>query len=238
MLVGSGLAAKFGILARGGGEAFQEAAQLDIVVFDKTGTLTEGGDPKVTDVEIITGHADVGLSREEILGIAMEIEAASSHPLATAIRGHCEDNNPKSLTATSVEETPGRGLKASFTSLKCTVVIGNEAWMEHHHVKVDGRISELLHLWKSAGKSVVLLAIRLGLGSSILPFVVVAAFAVADPIRPEAKEVLLRVRGQGLGTWMISGDNTVTAKAVARSVGIPETNVIAEVLPHQKVSMD
>ncbi|KAM5540378.1 hypothetical protein V8D89_005836 [Ganoderma adspersum] len=234
LLVGSGLAAKFGVLARGGGEAFQEAAQLDIIVFDKTGTLTEGGDPKVTDVDIIAGHVDVGLSREEILGIAMEIEAASSHPLATAIRGHCEDNNAKLLTATSVEETPGRGLKASFTCLKCTVVIGNEAWMEHHHAKVDGRISELLHLWKSAGKSVVLLAIRLELSSSTSHFVVVAAFAVADPIRPEAKEVLSRLQGQGLGTWMISGDNTVTAKAVARSVDIPETNVIAEVLPHQK----
>ncbi|KAI1789551.1 heavy metal translocatin [Ganoderma leucocontextum] len=234
LLVGSGLAAQFGILVRGGGEAFQEAAQLDIIVFDKTGTLTEGGDPKVTDVEITTEHADIGLSREEILGVAMEIEAASSHPLATAIRGYCEENGARSQTATSVEETPGRGLKASFPSLKCTAVIGNEPWMEHHHAKVDGKTSDLLHSWKSAGKSVVLLAICPERTSSASDFVVIAAFAVADPIRPEAKEVLSRLQAQGMGTWMISGDNTMTAKAVARSVGIPETNVIAEVLPHQK----
>lgn len=238
MLVGSGLAAKFGILARGGGEAFQEAAQLDVIVFDKTGTLTQGGDPKVTDVEIVTDHTDVGLSREEILGIAMEIEVASSHPLAIAIRSHCEDHNAKSQNATSVEETPGRGLKASFLSLEYTAVIGNETWMEHHHAKVDGSISDLLRSWKSAGKSVVLLAIRPERDSSTSDFVIVGAFAVADPVRLEAKEVLSRLQAQGLGTWMISGDNTVTAKAVARSVGIPETNVIAEVLPHQKVSMD
>ena len=233
--MGSGLAAKFGILARGGGEAFQEAAQLDVIVFDKTGTLTEGGDPKVTNVDVTTDNTDLALSREEILGIALEIESASSHPLATAISSYCEENSVKPQSGTSVEETPGRGLKASFASLGCTAIIGNEPWMEQHNAKVDGRISELLYSWKSEGKSVVLLAVQ---PESTAAFSVVAAFAVADPIRPEAKEVLARLQGQGLGTWMISGDNAITAKAVARSVGIPETNVIAEVLPHQKVSMN
>ncbi|TBU32915.1 heavy metal translocatin [Dichomitus squalens] len=231
LLVGSGLAAKFGILARGGGEAFQEAAQLDVIVFDKTGTLTEGGDPKVTNAEVFTENTGLALTRNEILGVAMEIESASSHPLATAIRGYCEGNGAKPQPGSSIEETPGRGLKASITSLKCTAVIGNEPWMEQHHATVDGRISELLYSWKSEGKSVVLLAIS---PESASDFSIVAAFAVADPIRPEAKEVLSRLQAQGLGTWMISGDNAVTAKAVARSIGILETNVIAEVLPHEK----
>ena len=231
LLVGSGLAAKFGILARGGGEAFQEAAQLDVVVFDKTGTLTEGGDPKVTNAEIVTGP--LSLSREAILGVAMEIESASSHPLASAIRGYCQDNHAKSQSATSVEETPGRGLKATFTSL--AAVIGNEAWMEEHGAQVDGRIFDLLRSWKSEGKSVVLMAVSPRDSGASGGFTVVAAFAVSDPIKPEAKEVLSGLQKQGFGTWMISGDNAITAKAVARTVGIPETNVIAEVLPHQKV---
>ena len=247
LLVGSGLAAKFGILARGGGEAFQEAAQLDVVVFDKTGTLTEGGDPKVTNAEVVViaaaGGASQRLSEEDILGLAMEIEAASSHPLASAIRGYCVENRASSFSALSVEETPGRGLKASFEAPKCVAVIGNEAWMEEHRAAVDGRLAALLQAWKSEGKSVVLMAVSSTAAGADededkeLGFAVVAAFAVSDPIRPEAREVLARLQAQGLGTWMISGDNATTAKAVARSVGIPETNVIAEVLPHQKVNI-
>ena len=245
LLVGSGLAAKFGILARGGGEALQEAAQLDAIVFDKTGTLTEGGDPKVTNAEVVViaaaGGASQRLSGEDILGLAMEVEAASSHPLASAIRGYCVENRASSFSASSVEETPGRGLKASFEAPKCVVVIGNEAWMEEHRAAVDGRLSALLQSWKSEGKSVVLMAVSPAAagaaGEELLGFTVAAAFAVSDPVRPEAREVLARLQAQGLGTWMISGDNATTARAVARSVGIPETNVIAEVLPHQKVSI-
>ena len=117
--------------------------------------------------------------------------------------------------------------------------------MEEHRAAVDGRLAALLQAWKSEGKSVVLMAVSLAAAAAVagadeheeLGFAVVAAFAVSDPIRPEAKEVLARLQAQGLGTWMISGDNATTAKAVARSVGIPETNVIAEVLPHQKVSI-
>ncbi|KAJ2980601.1 hypothetical protein NUW54_g10984 [Trametes sanguinea] len=106
--------------------------------------------------------------------------------------------------------------------------------MEEHQACVNGRLADLLHTWKDEGKSVVLLAAQREAADPSAHFVVLAAFAVADPIRPEAKRVIAKLHEQGLGTWMISGDNTMTAKAVARSVGIPETNVIAEVLPHQK----
>ncbi|KAJ8456309.1 hypothetical protein ONZ51_g12202 [Trametes cubensis] len=237
LLVGSGLAAQYGILARGGGEAFQEAAQLDAIVFDKTGTLTEGGEPKVTDSQIFEvekeEHAtgSVQLSKERIMGLAMELEAASSHPLACAIRGYCKENRATSLAVSDIVETPGRGLEGSCVTLDCSAIIGNEAWMEEHRCPMDGHISELLYSWKSQGKSVALLAVC---PAHTEMFVLVGAFAIADPIRPEAKEVIARLQDQGLVTWMISGDNALTARAVARSVGIPETNVIAEVLPHQK----
>ncbi|KAJ3018225.1 hypothetical protein NUW54_g392 [Trametes sanguinea] len=160
--------------------------------------------------------------------------AGKTDPLATAIRSYCEQNGAAGHSASSVEETPGRGLKGLFSSLGCTAIIGNEAWMEEHQACVDGRLADLLHTWKDEGKSVVLLAAQREAADPSAHFVVLAAFAVADPIRPEAKRVIAKLHEQGLGTWMISGDNTMTAKAVARSVGIPETNVIAEVLPHQK----
>src|SRR5271169_1444856 len=84
--VGSGLAAKYGILVQGGGEAFQEASLVDCVVFDKTGTLTEGGEPKVTDLEIFIED------RNKTLAIANELESASTHTLALAIRSYCENS--------------------------------------------------------------------------------------------------------------------------------------------------
>lgn len=236
LLVGSGLAAKYGILARGGGEAFQEAAQLDIIVFDKTGTLTQGGEPRVTDIEVVSSEADSRRTREVVLGIAAEIESASSHPLATAIRQYCAENSAAAQIGSEFSETPGRGLSAQFDSLHCSAIIGNEAWMAANDCQVDGQLANKLDAWKTEGKSVIILAIRDESAAGSAPsFTVAAMFAVADPLRPEAQDVIAQLHGQGIGTWMISGDNVITAKAVARTVGIPETNVIAGVLPHEKV---
>ena len=116
LLVGSGLAAKFGILVRGGGEAFQEAAQLDAIVFDKTGTLTEGGEPQITDTRM---NVSAKWSRGSILSIAYSLESASSHPLSAAVRRYCEGQEDVKLYAQSeaaIEEIGGRGLKGSFSS--------------------------------------------------------------------------------------------------------------------------
>ncbi|TFY72980.1 hypothetical protein EVG20_g14 [Dentipellis fragilis] len=228
LLVGSGMAAKFGILARGGGEAFQEAAQLDVIVFDKTGTLTQGEEPRVTDVEELF---DAGpWKRESVLGMAAEIESSSTHPLARAIRTYCGEAGALQAIGSSVEERPGRGLKAYFQAQRCTVIIGNEQWMNEHQVVIPVEATNFLEAWKSDGKSVVLLAARDeadGVDLDSKPFRPLVLFAVADPVRPNAHAVISRLQSQGLTTWMITGDNLVTAKAVARIVGIPETNVIA-----------
>jgi P-type Cu+ transporter len=223
-------------LARGGGEAFQEAAQLDAVIFDKTGTLTVGGQPTVAD----TGDLCNGSpwSREVVLGLAAEIEAFSSHPLATAVRSYCEVNHAVLHTASSVEEIPGRGLKASFKDVGCSVAVGNEAWMAEHGAEVPTEFVDRLESWKSEGKSVVLLAVRqddAAEASKASPFKILFLFAVTDPLRPDAKAVVSHLQSQKLATWMISGDNVATAKSVAKQVGIPEHNVIAGVLPHEKV---
>ena len=242
LLVGSGLAAKFGILVRGGGEAFQEAAQLDLVVFDKTGTLTEGGEPQVTDVkmfvEVLESADDKQPADGVMLGIAAELEYASSHPLGIAIRQYCEKQRALSQHGTFFEEVAGRGVRAEFESLHLTAIIGNEAWMEHHGSIMDGRIVSVLDSWKQQGKSIVLFATRDSkLDASSGQFVIQLAFAVSDPLRSEAHGVVRGLQKQGIHTWMISGDNEVTAKSVARMVGIPGTNVIAGVLPHEKVGL-
>ena len=139
-LVGSGLAAKFGILVRGGGEAFQEAAQLDLVVFDKTGTLTEGGDPRVVDAVLPPDVPSTRWTADVVLGVAAELESASTHPLASAVRGFCAERVATPQTGAALEETAGRGVKARFDALGCFAVIGNEAWMAEHGAVPDGRL--------------------------------------------------------------------------------------------------
>ena len=246
LLVGSGLAAKSGILVRGGGEAFQEAAQLDLVVFDKTGTLTEGGDPRVVDTEILPGdQTQTEWTREVVLGIAAELEAASGHPLALAIQRFCAEQDTKPQKADNVQETAGRGLKAEFGELECQAIIGNEAWLSEHGANLNEHFETRLAGWRAEGNSVAILALRKNLAVKRQDndpkdedgaFQTCAMFSIADALRSEAVSVISALQTRGVGTWMVSGDNVVTAKAVARKVGIPETNVIAGVLPHEKVS--
>ncbi|KAL1694407.1 hypothetical protein GGG16DRAFT_47019 [Schizophyllum commune] len=225
LLVSSGLAAKFGILARGGGEAFEEMSRLDVMVFDKTGTLTQGGSPSVEDAHIVEN----GVWRKEVvLGVAAELESSSGHPLGIAIREYAQKSGAEAQHASAVEEAAGRGLKARFEPLGAEAVIGNEAWMAEHGVRMDG-VTRMVEQWKGEAKSVVLLAMR-----REDSFELVAAFAVTDPLRPEAKGVIAWLQKQGIETWMISGDNKKTASAVASQVGIPAQNVIADVLPTEK----
>ena len=228
LLVGSGLAAKFGILARGGGEAFQECAQIDIVVFDKTGTITEGGQPKVVGAEFSSA---VSSEQKSLLNMALSIEMASSHPVALAIRQHCEERESRPEEADDVEETPGRGLKAFFPSSSTEAILGNAAWMEMHRTTIGPQLETFIDSHQSRGNSIAILAVKDDKSTSHTAVVV---FAVADAIRPEAKAVIAGLQADGIQTWMLSGDNEKTAKVVAEQVGIPAANVIAGVLPHEK----
>ncbi|KAG5727494.1 putative copper-transporting ATPase 3 [Termitomyces sp. T112] len=227
LLVGLGLSAKFGILARGGGEAFQEMSQIDLVVFDKTGTVTEGGQPRVSDFVILNSTL---WSRSTVLGVAAELESISSHPLATAIRQF--SGNSVNETGSMFEEAAGKGLKAFFPSLNCTAIIGNEVWMLEHGASINSELSKRLTIWKEEAKSVVLLAIQLHQQDAV--FHIAAIFAVSDPVRNGAKEVISHLNALEISSWMISGDNFTTASAVARTIGIPADHVIAGVLPHEK----
>ncbi|KAG1820206.1 heavy metal translocatin [Suillus subaureus] len=228
LLVGAGLAAKHGILARGGGEAFQEMAQLDLVVFDKTGTLTEGGEPRVSDAEILLSS----VPEKMLLGIAAELESVSSHPLANAIRQYAGKHGATSVAGNAFDEIAGKGVKADFDEMRCKAMVGNEALMRDHDVLLSPDVLRVLERWKSEAKSIILLAIMVADLDN--RFVVAAIFAVSDPIRKEATGVIRHLQEEGIGTWIISGDNETTAKAVAKYVGIPEMNVIAGVLPQQK----
>jgi Cu+-exporting ATPase len=236
LFVGSGLAALHGILVKGGGEAFQEASALDVVVFDKTGTLTEGGSPRVTDHEIISTSEE---ETEVIWALVQSLEESSSHPIAKAITALSAEQKRANIIDTTIEELPGRGLKGTFkiqtltgdTSYECA--IGNETFITSLGTTVDPRWSTITSSWKSAGKSVALLALR-PLAETDAPLKLAAQFATTDPLRPEASFVISALRKQGLSVWMISGDNITTATAVGQQVGLEPTNIIAGVLPAEK----
>ncbi|KAI1095106.1 heavy metal translocatin [Rostrohypoxylon terebratum] len=233
LFVGGGLAAKHGILAKGGGEAFQEASNIDIIVFDKTGTLTEGGEPKLTDHEFLFSESD-DWTESQILDCLKEIESNSSHPIARAIVSFCEDRGIKGIKALGIEEIPGKGMKASFdlgSKLETVeILVGNETLMNDNAVPITSEASQTLDAWKGQAKSVILVGGR----SSSSSWKLLGIFATSDPLRPEARPVLDALRRQGKDIWMLSGDNTKTANAVGALVGIDPDHIIAGVLPEQK----
>lgn len=243
LFVGGGLAAKHGILVKGGGEAFQEASDLDCIVFDKTGTLTLGGEPAVTDHEFVA-EDDPRL----ILGTVKVLEESSSHPIAKAVVSFCEGRETQNVRSTSVEEIAGKGMRGTFVpeaikDQEIEMLIGNEALMVDHDVAIPKSSAATLNSWKAQGKSVALVAMKYvpnhastsGMTQATeKTWNLSAIFAAADPLRPEASAVIQSLRGRGMDVWMISGDNLMTASAVSDMVGIPRTNVIAGVLPDQK----
>ena len=242
LFVGGGLAAKHGILVKGGGEAFEKASKTDCIAFDKTGTLDEGGEPRVTNFEIPDDfQSDVLLDvdREMILGFVHAIEGSSSHTVAKAIVSFCKTEGIQAIDIGKVEEIPGKGMKATSQNESldetCMMVIGNEALMSENNVVISSASQRLLDAWKSQGRSVALAAIALTTATPQTPkYHLCAIFSISDAVRAEAPGIIAVLQKRGIAVWMISGDNHITANAVGSLVGIPATRIIAGVLPHQK----
>ncbi|KAL9084090.1 MAG: hypothetical protein Q9165_008228 [Trypethelium subeluteriae] len=248
LFVGGGLAAKNGILVKGGGEAFQEASTLDCVVFDKTGTLTQGEDPAVTDYESCNGDDD-----QVYLAMAKCLEENSLHPVANAIATFCLNKHknsraPDSVEMTDVDEIAGKGMRGTFkansiSSQLVSVILGNERLMADYGVELSLAHIKTIDLWKSQGKSIALMAVDTRFNTSekspLRPptagnYQLSTIFAITDPLRPEASVVISALQSCNITVWMLSGDNPTTARAVGAQVGIPADNIIAGVLPDQK----
>ncbi|OAQ78735.1 copper resistance-associated P-type ATPase [Purpureocillium lilacinum] len=232
IFVGGGIAAKHGILAKGGGEAFEKASKIDCVVFDKTGTLTMGGEPQITDSTIFPDGAIEGVDEQTLLSGLKAVEENSSHPIAKAIVGFCGEKKVASELG-QVEEIPGKGMKASYQNKELDIAVGNEHLMRDLSASLSHHVTNLLQGWKAEAKSVALVAMKHRQDSS---WRIAAALSISDPIRPETTAVIQALQARGTQVWMLSGDNVTTAKAVAQRVGIPSSNVLAEVLPSEKAA--
>ncbi len=216
LMVAVGRAAKSGILIRNG-EAVQLAEKISCVVLDKTGTVTEGK-PQVTGV-----HASGQFSDEQLLQLAASIESGSEHPLASAIINAASEKNLEIKKATRFKAISGLGIKAEVDGEQ--VVFGNAALMDLEGIKYGRYVKKLQQLSES-GKTPMLLAVD-GKITGII--------AVSDPVKKDSTEAIRKLKKQGIRVIMLTGDNKITANAVAHQVGIPE--VRAEVLPQDKAKV-
>ncbi|KAL8933082.1 MAG: hypothetical protein Q9211_005975, partial [Gyalolechia sp. 1 TL-2023] len=244
LFVGGGLAAKSGILVRGGGEAFQEASRVDAVVFDKTGTLTEGGNSIVTDDQVLAQ----GEESKFVWSIVAGLEEASSHPLARALLSHACTHSKPYMTSQQITEEPGHGLRGTFTVISSPhtttiyeAAIGSEAFIEslQQPSLLNYFVTTTLSSWKSQSKSIALLALRelpntTDEKSPSQQWTLAALFAISDPIRPSALPTISALQNRGISVYMLTGDNPATASAVASALSIPADHVFAGLLPTQK----
>ncbi|KAI7284812.1 heavy metal translocatin [Hortaea werneckii] len=242
IFVGGGLAARHGILAKGGGEAFEKASNIDCVVFDKTGTLTVGEEPRITDWEIFSQDEAVDENHQtRVLAALKTVEENSVHPIAKAIVAFCASKIADSASIQDLEEIPGQGLKAKChdadTESSLELIVGNETLMAKFSVKICAPVATCVQRWKGEAKSIALVATRLTSPHSDTrtpTYSLAAAFSISDAVRPEASAVIHALQSSGKAVWLLSGDNQTTAAAVASRLGIQPENVIAGVLPAQK----
>lgn len=210
IMVGTGLGANLGILIKGG-EYLETAHKLNCVVFDKTGTVTKG-EPSLTDIIAADGDTD------SLLVLAAAAETPSEHPLARAIVGAANGQTLPSVS--NFRALTGKGISAEINSRLC--LIGTEVLMQENGVAIDA-LSEKASQLKGMGKTVMFVA---------CDHTLCGILAVADTIKPSARQTVRELRELGIHVAMLTGDNAVTANAIAKEAGIEQ--VFAEVLPSNK----
>ncbi|MEW6759873.1 MAG: heavy metal translocating P-type ATPase [Pseudomonadota bacterium] len=216
IMVGTGAAARHGILIKDA-QALETAHALDVVAFDKTGTLTEGK-PVLAAVE---GDAD------GVLLLAGAVQQTSAHPLAGAVVDAARSRGLVLAPATQAEALPGRGVKAAIGG--ATVWLGNARLMAELQLDT-GRFAAAASAHEAAGRTVSWLARREGDKPEVL-----GLLAFGDALKPGAAQAVARLRGLGMQTVMLTGDNEGAARTVAQQLGIARWH--AGVLPGDKAGV-
>jgi Cu+-exporting ATPase len=216
IMVATGRGAELGVLIRGG-EHLERLSRIDAVVVDKTGTLTQGK-PRVVDSKGFSS-ARPG----EALRLAAAAERPSEHPLGRAIVEEADLQGLNVPMPTDFRSVPGRGVTAQVDG--CQVAVGTLAFLSDLGVDISDDVVSALEHMEEKGETGVIQAVD---GT------VAAVYGIADQLRPESAGVIAELFGLGLEVHMITGDNARTATAIARRVGIPDGNVMAEVLPDGK----
>ena len=217
IMVGTGKGAENGVLIKSG-EALETTHKTEAIVFDKTGTLTHGK-PVVTEYEAFD---DATIDRNGFFRLAAALERSSEHPLAEAIVAHAREAGVELPAVDGFAAVPGHGVEGEVEGRR--VVLGNRKLMVREGVDVSPWAARTEQL-EGEGKTVMLTAID-GVPAGLI--------AVADTLKPASREAVERLRAMGIEVFMITGDNRLTAEAIAAQAGIDREHVLAEVLPEHK----
>lgn len=213
IMAGSGRAAEFGVLFKGG-EHLEMTHRLTTILLDKTGTVTNGT-PVLTDVLV-----EQGVDENQFLQLVGTAEKQSEHPLAEAIVAGIKERNVELTEVEEFEAIPGYGIKAKVNGQ--FILAGARKLMQQHSIMIEQALRTMEQL-EEKGKTAMLIAIDNQYAGIV---------AVADTIKETSKEAVKRLKDMGLNVVMITGDNERTAKAIAKEAGID--SVVAEVLPEGK----
>ncbi|MFJ8523897.1 heavy metal translocating P-type ATPase [Bacillus cereus] len=213
IMAGSGRSAEYGILFKGG-EHLEATHRLDTVILDKTGTVTNGK-PVLTDVIVADEFHE-----EEMLRLVGAAEKNSEHPLAEAIVEGIKEKKIDIPSSETFEAIPGFGIESVVEGKQ--LLIGTRRLMKKFDIDIE-EVSKSMEALEREGKTAMLIAINKEYAGIV---------AVADTVKDTSKAAIARLKKMGLDVVMITGDNTQTAQAIAKQVGID--HVIAEVLPEGK----
>ena len=234
LLVGSGRAARLGVVIKGP-EVLESTRALETIVLDKTGTVTEGR----MSLDARDGVVTVGgARRERALLLAGALEAASEHPVAAAIAEAARAELGELPPVRDFSNHEGRGVSGRVEGREAAV--GRAAWLVERGVELPGGAREVLAAFEADGATAVVLAVvaddddRPGAARGGSALRAEAVLAVRDTIRPTSREAIGRLRELGVRPVLLTGDNARAAARVAAEVGIGAEDVRAEVLPGDK----
>lgn len=219
VVVGTGMAAERGILIRNA-EVLEQLEKVNAVVFDKTGTITEGK-PKVTDFIIL----DNKYSEKFLLNLSYSLEYFSSHPLASAIIQFAKRKlSKKIIKLKNVKEIEGKGIigKLILNNVNHTVFLGK---IIESKKELNSYTTKLVDNLRYEGKTVSGLYINDSL---------VAIFGIRDTLKLGTKEAIKELKAMKINVFLLTGDNRVSAEAIAKEANIDSDKVISEVLPSEK----
>lgn len=211
IVISEGLCAKNGILVKKS-EILENANKIDVIVFDKTGTLTYG------DLRISKIINNSGYSNNSLLEIVSSLESKSTHPIASAFKSYASDNGLKSLNVSDFKNLAGIGLSGVINEKE--YLIGNNKIFDKY--KIDNNMSKEEELALDGNSIVYILENKK----------VIALIGVKDIIRDNASHIIKKLKQINKRIIMLTGDNEITAKIIAKSIGIKE--VIANVSPKDK----
>ncbi len=211
--------ARNGVFIRSG-RAIEILARIETVVFDKTGTLTVGH-AGVNDIKII----DSRFTKDEVLCLAATAEQGLTHPIAEAIVHHAKDKGVILKECEEWEYKVGLGAAAKIDGMQ--IIVGSPRFMNQENIDLE-EFDRLCPEAKSSGQSLVYVA---GDGNLL------GVIMYSDPPREESKDVIEELKSMGITPYMLSGDVTRVAKAVANNLGMDPNNIYAEAFPEKKVEV-